>query len=103
MCEEFSEDLSEHEQKNGTRSTKPWGTMREAPGTRAEDLLPQVHFAPWIVLGCDFMSPVRNIYIQLIRHAPSCWVSECSYRTQSGLCALNLDMAVCLHFMFSQI
>ena len=39
------------------------GDCGEAPGKKAEGLLPQVHFVPWIVLGCDFMPPVTNIYI----------------------------------------
>ena len=34
-----------------------------------EDLSAQVHFVPWIVLRCDFMFPVTNTYLQLIKHA----------------------------------
>jgi hypothetical protein len=28
---------------------------------KAECILPQVHFVPWIILGHDFMPRVRNI------------------------------------------
>ena len=72
----------------------PWGTVRKAPGKKGDGLLPQVHFVPWIVLEHDFVPPVANIYIQFLRHAYSCCMSEHSYRTQSGQCTLNLDMAL---------
>lgn len=39
----------------------------EAPGKRAEGLLPQVHFVACIVLRCDFMPLVTNIDIQFVR------------------------------------
>ena len=81
----------------------PWGTVREAPGKKAEGLLPQVHFVPWIVLGNDFIPPVVNIYIQLIRHVYYFWMSELSYRTPSGQYTLHLDLAFCLALMLSQI
>ena len=69
--------------------------MREAPGKeKTEGLLSQVYFIPCIVPGCNFMPPVTNIHIQIIRHVYSCWISEHSYRTQSGQCTLNLDMAL---------
>lgn len=37
----------------------------------------QVCFVPWIILGQDFVPPVTNIYIQIIRHVYSfgCWVT----------------------------
>ena len=58
--------------------------MREAPEEKAEGLLSQVHFVPWTVLGRDFVPPVTNIYIQFTRHVYLCWMSEQSYRAQSG-------------------
>ena len=36
--------------------------LRKVPETKAQGLLPQVQFFPWIALGCDFMPPVTNIY-----------------------------------------
>lgn len=77
--------------------------MRETPGEEEEGVLPQVHFVLWIALGHDFVPLVTNIYIQIIRHAYSCWVSDHSYKTQSGQCTLNLDMAFCLAFMLSKM
>ena len=41
--------------------------MRGAKGGVAEGLLPQIRFVPWIVLRCDFVPPMANIYIQLIK------------------------------------
>ena len=55
------------------------GSRRKGKGP-----LSQVHFVPWIVLGCDFCAPATNISTQFTRHVYSCWVSEHSYRTQSG-------------------
>lgn len=47
-----------------------WGTVREAPENVAVGLLYQVHFVPWIVFGCDFMSIMQtftfNLYYILI-------------------------------------
>ena len=80
-----------------------WGTMGGTPGEKADRHLPQGHLVPWIVLGRDSMPTVTNIYIQFIRQAYSCWMSEHSYRTQSGQCTPNLNMAFCLAFMLSQI
>ena len=54
-------------------------------------------------VGCDFMTPVLNIYFQLIRYVYPCWVSNHNYRTQSGQCILNLDMTFCLTFLLFQI
>lgn len=81
----------------------PWRTIREAPGKKAEGLFPQVRFVYRIVLECNFVPPVFNIYIQLIRQVYSHWMSEQSYRIQSGQCTLNLDMAFFLSIMLSQI
>ena len=75
--------------------------VREAPGNKGEGFVLQVHFVPWIVLGHDFVPSVTNIYVQFIRHVYSCWISDHSYRTQSGQCTQN--MAFCVAFMFSQI
>lgn len=50
-----------------------------------------------------FVFPVKNIYIHHIRSVFSSWLSDHSYRTQSGLCTLNLLMTFCLAFMLSQI
>lgn len=80
----------------------PWGTVREASEKKMENLLPQVYFVLWIALGSGLVPAVCNIYIQFIRHICSCWMSKQSYRTQSGLCTLNLDMAFYLAFMVSQ-
>jgi len=79
-----------------------WGTMKEAPEKKVEGLLPQVYFVLWIVLGRGLVPAGCNIYIQFIRHICSCWMSEQSCRTQSGLCTLNPYMAFCLAFMVSQ-
>lgn len=58
----------------------PWGTVREALGRawgkKAEGLLPQMHFVPWIVLGGDFRAPMTNICIQFIRYVYSCQMLE---------------------------
>jgi hypothetical protein len=86
-----------------TSGPVPWGTVREAPAQKAEGLLPQVHFVPWIVLGCDLVHPVTNIYIQLVIHVYSWWMSEHSCRTQSGQYTVNLHMAFHLAFMLSQV
>ena len=46
-----------------------WGTVGETPEEKkAEDLLPQVPFVAWIVLGCDVMPPATNICIDFVRH-----------------------------------
>lgn len=79
------------------------GTVRGAEGKKAGGLLPQGHFVPWIVLGCDLMPSVTDIYIQLIRQVRSCWMSDHSYRTQSGQRTLNLEVAFCLAFVMSQM
>ena len=40
-----------------------WGTVGGAPGKKAEGLLPQVHFVPWIVLGPGFhVFFVKNLH-----------------------------------------
>lgn len=39
------------------------------------------NFVPWIVLGCDTVSPILNIYIEFIRHVYFCWMSEYDYKT----------------------
>jgi hypothetical protein len=80
-----------------------WGTVGGAPGKKAEGLLPQVHFVPWIVLGHDFMPSVTNIYTSLIRHVYSCWMSEQSYRNHSVQCTLSLGMAFGFAFILCQI
>lgn len=99
-----STGLSEHGPENGAWWTVPWGDTREAPGkNKAEGLLPRVSFVPRVVLGCDFVPPVLSIYIQFTRNVYPCWMSEHSYRTQSGQCALKMDITFCLAFMFSQI
>lgn len=80
------------------------GEQRKASEKKKlEDLIPQEYFIPWIVLGLDFLPLVTNIYIQIVRHVYSYWVSEHSYRTQYGQCTLNLVMAFSLAFMLSQI
>ena len=86
-----------------TSGPVPWGTVREAPAQKAEGLLPQVHFVPWIVLGCDFRAPVTNTYIQFIRYVYSYQMSEHSCKTQSGQCNLNLYLAFCFAFILSEI
>ena len=80
-----------------------WGTVGKAPGEKAEGLLSQGCLVSWIVLGRDFVLPVLNIDVQAVRHVYSCWMSGHSYRTQSGQCTLNLDMAFCLAFVLSQV
>jgi hypothetical protein len=40
-----------------------WKNVRDVQGKKAEGLLPQVHFVPWVVLGYTIMPPVFNIYI----------------------------------------
>lgn len=37
--------------------------VREAPGQRAEDILPQKQFVPWIVLGCYSMPTMLKFYV----------------------------------------
>lgn len=68
---------------------KLWERLQEKK-KKAEGLLPQVHFVPWIVLGCGFLSPVTNLYIQLIRNIYSCWMSDHGCKTQSAQHTLNL-------------
>ena len=68
---------------------------------------------PWILLGGDCVPLVTNTCIQLIRHVYSCWMSNQIIAVEPNLekecaehcsqCTLNLDMAFCLAFMFSQI
>jgi hypothetical protein len=41
--------------------------------------LHQVHFVPWIIFGSDYVTPVLNIYIQIICYVYSYWISEHSY------------------------
>ena len=60
------------------------GNCEKGSRKKAEGLLPQVHFVPWIVLGWDSVPPARNICIQFIGHVYSHWVLGRSYRTQSG-------------------
>lgn len=72
-----------------------WGTVREAFYLRSSRFQ--------IVLGCGFMPPVLNIYIQFIRHYYSCQMSENSYSFHSGQYTLNLHMAFCLAFGLSQV
>lgn len=44
--------------------TNAWGgTVTTAPENRVEDLVPQVHFVPRIILGCNFMPPMLNICV----------------------------------------
>ena len=81
----------------------PWETVREAPGKKADGLLSQVHFVAWIALGCAFVPSVLNVHIKFIRPVYSCWMSEHSYRIQSGYSTLHLDMVFCLAFMLPQI
>lgn len=83
--------------KEGHLVNNALGNCDRGSRKRAQGLLPQGHFVPWIVL------PVTNIYIQFLRHVCSSWLSEHGYKTQSGQCALNLDMAFCLDFMLPQI
>lgn len=52
---------------------------------------------------CCFITPVLNILIQFIRHVHFYWMSNHSYRTQSGQCMLILNMAFCLASMLFQI
>lgn len=68
--------LSGHSQKNDPWWTVLQGTVRQAPGKKAEGLLPEVNFVSWIVTGDDFMSPATNIYTQFRRYVYSCWLSE---------------------------
>lgn len=49
------------------------------------------------------MDPRTTIYSQYIRHVYSCWMSEHSYRTQSGQYIPDLNTAFCLAFMLSKI
>lgn len=67
-----------------------------------ERLSPQVPLIARIVLGRGSMPPVTNTYIQFISDVYSS-LSDHSYRTQSGQCTLNLDVALCLAFVFPQI
>lgn len=65
---------------------------------KGRGLLPQVGCLPWVVLGCDFMTPLLDTYISLIRHAYSCQMSEHSYRTQSE----HIDpISERMHWVFS--
>ena len=43
-----------------------------------------VHFVPQVLLTYNFVPPGTNIYIQLEGIFFSCWMSDHSYRTQSG-------------------
>jgi hypothetical protein len=71
----------------------------EVPENSTEGLLHQVYFLLWIVPGHDFVPPVTNIYIQFLRHLYFPWMLGYRYRTQSGLCILNLNLAICLAFV----
>ena len=72
----------------------PWGTVREALCKKPEGILPQMNFVPWIVLGCNCVPPVLNIYIhfiltgcQFIAIEPNSvkgYSECCPQRTQSG-------------------
>lgn len=86
----------------------PWATVREAPGNKAEDLLLQVHYVPWVVLGHSFMPPVQTLAFTLedtlilvgywnIATEPSL-VEGCAEHCPQ--CALTRDMAFCLAFAF---
>lgn len=86
-------------QKSDTWWPLPWRIMREAPGQGRA--FTSGAFIPWIVLGCDFVFPVLNIYIQFIVHVYSWRMSEHSYRTQFGQCTLHLNMASALFSCFS--
>lgn len=53
----------------------PWITQEgldRLQEEKAEGFLSQVHFVPWIALGCDFVPLVLNVHIQLLRHVYSC-------------------------------
>lgn len=95
--------VSEHSQKNDAWWPILGQLWERLPEEKAKGLLPQVHFVPWISLGCFFIPPVLHIHIQLVRHVHSGWMLEHSYRAQSGQCTLNLDMAFCFSFMLCQI
>lgn len=91
--------MAKHSQMDDSWWALPWGTVREVPGKKGRGLFPQAPFVSWIVLEFDFMPPVTNIYSQFIRCVYFCWISEHSYRTQSGHYTLNLNMAFCLALM----
>lgn len=64
--------VSEHSQMNKAWRTMPWRTVKETQEKKGEGLSPQVCFVSWIILGCDPMPPVINIYSQCKRHVYSC-------------------------------
>jgi hypothetical protein len=78
------------------------GELKEAPGKKQRAFYLRCILFPGLFLDLDFMSSLLKIYIQFIRHVYSRWMSEHSFRTQSGQCTLNLDMFFCLAFMLSQ-
>lgn len=89
--------LLEQGQRNGEHGEKRFGELREAPGKKK---LPQVHFVPRNILGCNVVPPVTTIYIQFMRHVYSCWMPGHLCGTRSGQCILNLDMASALFLSF---
>jgi hypothetical protein len=85
----------------------PW-ELWEDPSRKAKGFLAQMHPpctpSPHVTFGHDFMPLVTNIFILSIRQVYSFWMSELNCRTQSDMCALNLDMASSAPpFMLSQI
>jgi hypothetical protein len=66
------------------------GELREAPGEKAEDLLPQVHFVPWTVLGHDFhVSHDKHLY-SIYKTGLFSLDVRSLYRTQSGEYTLSI-------------
>lgn len=91
----FLIDMCQSTVKRMTRGEQCLGELWETPGKRAEGLSPHVHLVPRIALGHGFAPPVSNIYIQFIRRVYSPWMSEHSYRTQSGEGVRRMLSSVC--------
>lgn len=76
-----------------------WELWKRIPEKR-QRVFSSSTFCSLYVLGYSLVTPVANVYIQFISHVYSCWISEPSWRSQSGPCTLNLDLAFCLVLCF---
>lgn len=91
--------LLEHSQKNGVWGTNLRQLWKRLP-EKGRGPFPSFALCSLDVLGYRCVTPVADVYTQFISHVYSCWMSEPSWRSQSGPCTLNLGLAFCLVLCF---